>query len=397
MEALKQLRKNRLFMVGLLIPLLFQLIFLCIAIPAIKDGNARIHDMKIAIVNEDVAMGTEISAKLQEVLPFKTEESSDLNASLEAMNDGDLDMVLHIPADFTAKVQQGGAQISYHINQAVPTMTKQAMEGVAVSINQILNENTFANLKDRIEQNTVQGLGTSGLPPAAVAGITANLNRAFDSLKYTNINSDVQKVNNADGFSQTVLPFFTFLTFFIGCIIMAILHTLAFRSLGNGFSRAKVLLSQLGVNIVVSLVIPCIVIGLAAGFDIPFALGTGATWLILSVGFFTLLYAVEMFGSWFSVPGIGLAVVVLFPLQLMTSGLIYSKEILPSFYSGVSTILPATYFGDAMFKAFYGGPSLSGDIWVLLLMAAIFVAVSGLAVFLPRKEKADRTDVRVEA
>lgn len=147
------------------------------------------------------------------------------------------------------------------------------------------------------------------------------------------------------------------------------------------------LLAQLGVNIMVSLVIPCIVIGMAAGFDVPFALGTGTTWLILSVGLFTLLYGLEMFGNWFNVPGIGLAVIVLFPLQLVTSGLVYSKEILPSFYSGISGWLPATYFGDAMFKAFYGGPSVSGDIWVLLLMALVFVIVSGVALFLPGKER----------
>lgn len=168
MVALRQLGKNRLFMMGLLIPFLFQLIFLCIAIPAIKDGNTRIHDLKIAMVNEDAVMGTQATARLKEVLPFRTEESSDLNASLDAMNHGDLNMVLHIPADFTGKLQQGGARISYYINQAAPTMTKQAMEAVAASINQILNENTFAGLKDRIEQNTVQGLGASGRWPCCI-------------------------------------------------------------------------------------------------------------------------------------------------------------------------------------------------------------------------------------
>jgi uncharacterized phage infection (PIP) family protein YhgE len=385
MDIFKEFRKNRLFLMGLIIPLIFQIVYLCVAIPAIKDGNAGLQNLKIAIVNEDQILGSRVAAQLSKSLPFKTEVSSDLSGALDSMNNGDNNMVVYIASDFSAKIQQGGGQISYYINQSAPSMTKQVMERTAMSINQNLNENSFNTIKNTLKQTSFAALGQAGLAPAVSTAICANLSKAFDSLKYLTIVSDVQKVNNADGFIQTVFPFFIFLIYFVGCIIMTGLHTVVYNSLRNEYSQGKLLLFKLAMNIIVSLVIPCIVIGLAACFNIPFALGLPATWLLLSVGFFTLTCLIQIFSDWFGIPGMGAAAVILFPLQLVTSGLIYSQEVLPSFYSAVSRFLPASYFGDGMIKIFYGGPSLSKDVWILLLIAGISIFISALTIF--KKER----------
>jgi uncharacterized phage infection (PIP) family protein YhgE len=386
-EILKKLRKNRLFVLGLLAPLVFQIIYLCIAIPAIKDGNNRMQDFNITIVNEDQTLGKEVTAQLVRVLPFKTAESNDLTGSLDAMNNGDFNMVIYITPDFTAKCQAGGAQVSYYINQAAPSMTKQAMERVAGNVNQTLNENVFIKIKDIIKQHADQTLSQSGLPAGALAQISSNLNTAFDALKYTLIEIDLQKVNNADGFAQTVMPFFIFLTYFIGGIVMTILHTLVNKSLSTEISRGKILLTQLFVDIIAALIIPCVVVGLAAGFNIPFSLGLGATWLLLSMGFFALLWSIQLFTNWFGIAGLAI-VPILFPLQLVSSGLIYAQEILPAFYSSIGRYLPAAYFGDGMIKMFYGGSSIAHDVWILLLIAVICVIASALTVL--KKERVAR-------
>ncbi len=389
MSILKSLMKNRLFVAGLFIPLIFQLIYLCIAIPAIKDGSTGISNLKIAIVNEDQAVGKDVAAKLQEVLPFKTSAEPVLTGSLEAMDNGDFNMVVYIAPDFTAKLQQDQAQISYYINQSAPSMTKQAMERTAASINQTLNENSFSIIKDTIKSNSLAALGQTGLPANISAQINANLSKAFDALRYTSISSDIQKVNNTDGFAQTVLPFFFFLTYFVGCAIMTVLHTSAYNSVRSLYSKGKIFLTQQLVNIVAALVIPCVAIGITAAFGISFTLGGGISWLLLSIGFFTLLSMLQMFNNWFAIPGMGAAIVILFPLQLVTSGLIYSPEILPSFYTSIDSILPSTYLCRGMIRMFYGGPSISRDIGILLLMAAIFVAVSAFSLL--KKGKAEET------
>jgi uncharacterized phage infection (PIP) family protein YhgE len=381
MGIFKKLGKNRLFILGLLIPLIFQIVYLCIAIPAVKDGNTGVQNLKIAIVNEDKILGSQVAGQLSKILPFKTEVSSGLSGSLDSMNNGDYNMVVYIAPDFTAKSQQGSGQISYYINQSAPSMTKQVMERTALSINQSLNEISFNEIKNTIKESSVSALGQAGLPAPAVSAISVNLNQAFDRLKYISISSDIQKVNNADGFIQTVFPFFIFLMYFVGCLIMTGLQSEVFKSLRKEYSQSKILLSKLVINIAASLVVPCIVIGLAAFFFIPFALGLPATWLLLSVGFFTFLCLLQVFSDWFGIPGMGLAALILFPLQLLTSGLMYSQEILPAFYSAISDYLPATYFGDSMIKMFYGGPSISKDVWILLLIAVICIIISLFTIF----------------
>jgi uncharacterized phage infection (PIP) family protein YhgE len=388
MEIFKKLTRNKLFMLGLLVPIIFQIIYLSIAIPAIKDGNNRITDLTIAVVNEDTILGNEVSSKLLSVLPFKTEKLSGLDNALDEMEDGDYNMVIYIPSDFTISIQQGNAQISYYINQAAPSMTKQVMESAAININQILNESSFDAVKETLQQSSSVVLGQLTLSEHLQTQISGFNNQSFESLNYSSITADIQKVNNADGFTQTVLPFFIFLIYFVSCILMTILHLLSYKSLGGEFSNGKILASQLITNIIASLVIPGVVIGLLACFSIPFSLNVGLVWLLLSVGFFTFLYTIQAFTNWFGMPGM-LIVALLFPLQLVSSGLIYSKEILPAFYSAISDYLPATYFGSSTLKIFYGEISISSEIYILLIIAAVMLILSSLSVF--KKNKLEST------
>jgi uncharacterized phage infection (PIP) family protein YhgE len=388
MGIFKKLIKNKLFMLGLLVPIFFQIIFLSIVIPAIKDGNDRVTDMNIAVVNEDTVLGVEVSSKLLSVLPFKTEKLSGLDDALDEMENGDCNMVIYIPSDFTLKCQQGEGQISYYINQAAPSMTKQVMEAAALSINQTLNEASFTAIIENLKQSSATVLGQTGLPEEALAQISSYLDQAFDSLKYISITGDIHKVNNADGLAPTVFPFLIFLIYFISCILLTVLHALVYKPLKSEFSTAKVLLSQLVTNIVISLVIPGVFIGLLACFDISFSFSLAAAWILLSAGFFTFLYTIQAFTNWFGLPGVAV-VVLLLPLQLVSSGLIYSKEILPSFYSAAGDYLPATYFGNGMLKMFYGGASVSEEILMLLLIAVIMMFLSTLSVF--RKKELTET------
>ncbi|MDD3995041.1 MAG: ABC transporter permease, partial [Dehalococcoidales bacterium] len=117
MNVFSKLFKNKWFWGGILVPIFFQLIYLCIAIPAINDGNNRINEFNVAVVNEDAVLGEEITANLFQSLPFNTCDSSDLSSSLDSMDDDDYNMVIYIPADFSPKFQLGEGQISYYINQ----------------------------------------------------------------------------------------------------------------------------------------------------------------------------------------------------------------------------------------------------------------------------------------
>jgi uncharacterized phage infection (PIP) family protein YhgE len=378
MSFIKALFKNRLFLLGLFVPILFQLVYFSFAIPAVISGDTGVFNLKIAIVNEDTVTGNQIAGQLSKTLPFKTETSADLNKSLEDMDNGDCNMVIHIGGDFTAKLQQGNAQISYYINQAAPSMTKQLMEATAKSISQTLNDNAFNTIKETIKQNSLASLSKTGLPAAAVESIGNSFGQAFGALKSSPIYADILKVQNSDGFVKTALPLFIFLTYFVGSVILAITHSQAFKAVGDQVSRGKLYLTSLIINIVYSLVIPGIVIAFIAGFNISFNQGLFATWMLLSVGLITFISLFEMLFIWLGLIGTGLFVLILFPLQLVSSGLIYAREILPAFYRVIGDYLPATYFGGGILNVTYG-TSLSFNTGILLLMAAIFIVISALA------------------
>jgi uncharacterized phage infection (PIP) family protein YhgE len=380
MNIIKTLFKNKLFLVGLLIPLIWQVVYFSFAIPAINKAETRMANLKVVIVNEDPVMGGQIATQLTQVLPFTAEMAADYTKALEDMNNGESDMVIRIPADFTARLQeQNSTEITYYINQAVPSMTKQIMETAAGNINKVLNENVFNNLKKIIQEHAGEAVGKTGLPPAAIEQINGLLAQVLGSLNNMPVTGDIQKVNNAEGSVKTVLPLFIFLTFFIGGVIYAITHSLAYKQSSPQVPKGSLFLTGLITDIVYSLIIPFIMMSFAAGFNITFSQGMFITWLLLAVGFFTIASLFQMLFKWLGVIGAGAFVLILFPLQLISSGFMFPTEILPSFYRAVADYLPATYFGSGVLKATYGGATVSGDIWILLLMSAIFIVISALA------------------
>jgi uncharacterized phage infection (PIP) family protein YhgE len=379
MGILKTLFKNKLFLVGLLIPLVWQVVYFSFAIPAVNKADIGINNLKIAIINEDTVMGGQIAAQLEKTLPFKMETPTGLQKAIDDMNNGDYKMVVHIPADFSQGIQQGNAKISYYINQAVPNTTKQIMETSAKTINQILSDNIFGTLKETIKQKSLENLSKTGLPAAAEESIAKAFSQAFNALKSTAITGDIQKINDAGGLTKTVLPLFIFLTFFIGGVAYAITHSLAYKSIASQKTKSKLYLTNLIINIVYSLIIPFIVVSFASGFNITFSQGMFVTWFLLSTGFFTFVSLFQMLFKLLGTIGAGAFVLILFPLQLISSGFMFPTENLPSFYRVISDYLPATYFGNGVLKVTYGGASVSGDIWMLLLMSVIFIVISAFA------------------
>ncbi len=379
MELIKQMLRNKYFIIGLFIPLLWQAVYFVIAIPAVKDADTEICNMKITIFNEDQSIGQQIAGQLGNTLPFKTETADDLEEALASLTDGDSNMVIYIGGDFTQKLLQGKAHITYYIDQEAPYMTKQVMENAAAGINGALNETIFANTLAELKQNSAAALGKLGLPANVLAMLSEKLINSFDALEYAPVESDIRKLNDAEGFARVILPLFIVLTYFIGCALMTILHAIAKKNLYAHFSRCRIFLASLATNIIVSMIVPWVVIGILGAFDITLSTGLFNTWLFLSLGFFTLLYMVQMFMDWLGIQGMGAAIIILFPLQFVSCGLIYSPEILPSLYTTASIYLPSTYFGEGMFRIFYGGGSPSPEFAVLSCMALIFVAIAALS------------------
>jgi uncharacterized phage infection (PIP) family protein YhgE len=293
------------------------------------------------------------------------------------MNEGTYPMVIHIPADFSNELKQGKALITYHINQSTPAMTKQMMEGAANTINIQINQVAFEMKKEMIQQGMAGGLSQAPIPEQVLQMISDKVNQAFGSLTFESIQGDIQKVNNNEsGFPVMFLPMLIFLTTFVGSLVLSAIHFQVFNPKNNGHPKWMVFIAQQLVNVAAAgLLIPIVPFIAASLFDIPFQTDSLSAWLMLGVAFYSFTLLVQMFLHLFGLPGLGL-VIILMPIQMITTGLIFPTELLPTSYLNASEYLPGTALSEGVYTMLFGGKTIASPVNSLLVMSLVFGLVS---------------------
>src|SRR5690606_29778590 len=126
---------------------MFQIIFSIIWMTGYDGVTDRTSQLTIAIVNEDTSgMGSAIAGNLAEKLPFGISQPESLEAAKEQLNDRELQMVVHIPADFAqqAALPDAQAKIGFYINESNPALIKSMMSGAAETITSEVNKQAVA-------------------------------------------------------------------------------------------------------------------------------------------------------------------------------------------------------------------------------------------------------------
>lgn len=374
-EFIKSIVANKVFWAVLLLPFLVQAIFLFLLVPALNGGSESIKNLQIAIVNDDKGLGTTVSQTMAQKLPFKAVTYGSLDEALAQMNDGIVSAVFYIPSDFSAGLSSGGAEISYHINQAAPTLTKQMMESLVKEINTQINQMAFAQKKAAVESGLTTALSSAPLPPEALSAIGDKISTALSSMTYETVQGTIVKVNASDGFIQMFLSMFIFIAFFLSAVSAAVASGFVFDKLRPSFSKWAVLGGKIAAILLAGCLVPLAFILTAACYDIPVAFDTGRLWFFLFMSFSALSLFILMFIYLFSVKGLPPVVLVLLPLQLVTCAIIFPKEILPGFYSWLRPLLPSTFIGSGLIKSLFGGASVSTEIGSLLLISLVCLAI----------------------
>lgn len=382
MKLLKVLLKSKLIWAAILVPMAFQTIFLYLVVPALVNEEDNISNIIIDVVNKDNDVGVDIVNEMEKNLPFTFIESDDLNGSLNRMDKGINEAVIFIPGGFTKLVEEGSAELTYYINQQAPSLTKEMIEGIAIQFNYALNEIAFEKNKEAVLQDMNTQLSEDDLSEA----MKEKMSKSFESLKYQYIELNVDRVHDSKGFIQAILPFFMILISFIAAVFMTAVQSIALKSLQEKRSKWALFSIRQGLNVFVSILIPIVMFSALSVFNIPYKTSIIYSWLTLSAGFFATVSLVQIFFYLFGTIGMAIGNIFVFPLQLVTSALMFPKEIFPPFYTCLRTILPSTYFGTGMLKVFYGGPYIINDFLVLLLMAMVFITVSACTVFFKREK-----------
>jgi len=174
--------------VGIAIAVIFQLVFSLTWMTAYDGVTDRADQLHIAFVVEDQQLGQQVAAQLAEHMPFQIEQAASLEIAKERLEERQVQMIVHIPADFTEKASNmtQKANIEYWINESNPATIKSIMGGAASQMNAEVDHQA-------VKMGIVQFTGQ--LPGALDGAKIADglISRVEASMHYTN---PVQGMNN---------------------------------------------------------------------------------------------------------------------------------------------------------------------------------------------------------
>lgn len=334
--------------IGLVFALVVPLIFTIVWLTGYNGATERLDQLKIGIINSDGANGQKIEKIIQETVPFKTANYASLEEAEQDMNDGDIGMIVSIPAQFAANLDKGEGQLTYYVNQAASEVSRSILEGSAEGI------------------STSVGAQLSGIVQKEV------------------VTTNVVKSNNITNFALSMLPMILGFITYIAVMTMNIQLNLSTMILSHKYDRWKIFWARQLLLLMVCIVAPLIITTVAMLFVTPVA----SFWEMW--GFHILVYiacvcltqmSFVLFG------GLGaLFNVAMIPFQLMTAGNIIATEMLTPFYRHIGDFLPASNAVRGYVRLIYSGAPVTSIVINLILIALVTWGITCARVALHRAQ-----------
>jgi uncharacterized phage infection (PIP) family protein YhgE len=141
-SAFFALLKSPNVIIGMITALIFQIVFSVIWLTGYDNITSHTDRLKILVMNQDASVGKQIAQNLTHGLKFRVLQSEDLQDALAQLDQRKVQMVVNIPANFTASLQNPAekASVKYSINESNPSMVKSVMQTVADRITESVNE-----------------------------------------------------------------------------------------------------------------------------------------------------------------------------------------------------------------------------------------------------------------
>ncbi|CAM3636163.1 ABC transporter permease [Cohnella lubricantis] len=375
MAVLKAFFKRPTTWIGIVTALMFQLIFSVVWMTGYDGVTDRMDRLHVGIVNEDAGIGAQVAEQLQSSLPVQTERFEDMDAARRRLDDRELQMIIRIPASFSADVSDAGkkASIQYVLNESNPATIKSMMTGVAEQVTATVN-------KMAVGQGIAQTLAQAQMPADQAQAAAGALSER--------VVSDIESIHPVKGMNNQMVPMMVVLASFVGAMIMGM--NMEQSSMGvamaTGAGKWARFAARTWINIGAAFVVSLIGTLLVMAFGGQTEQGWLALWGVVFVVLLTFLFVTQMFLLLFGMGGMLFNVVTL-SAQLVSSGAMVPRELLPDFYVGLGHALPATYAVNGLMNVLFGGGGLGESFGMLILIAAVAIAVGALAVALKPQKK----------
>jgi uncharacterized phage infection (PIP) family protein YhgE len=352
-QAFRAFFKQPSTLTGIVAAVMFQIIFSVVWLTGYDGVTERTHNLKIAMVNQDPGVGGHILNDLRKTLPFQTYVMDEKSIALDKLNNREVHMVLLVPEDFSKQLQAPGgkARLEYMLNESNPAMIKSIMQEVSHSLTESVNKQA---------QVTADGISDQ-------------------------VTAQIFSINKAEGMANQMIPMMLVLSSFVGSMLMSMNLQQSDTLIGDTICKWKKFFVRTAINMTSAIVIGAI------GASLVLALGGRANsgffdmWGFQSLFLVTFMFFSQVFVLIFGEKGMVFNIIFL-SMQLVTSGAMVPRELLSRFYYGLSEYLPATYAAEGVMNLRFGGPSASADIWALLGIAIMSLAVGAGAVWM-RKDR----------
>lgn len=366
---------NRWTVATLVSPMLIACVFFLFFLPAAKHASNHPKQLEIAVVNSAGQVGSTIVSQLHTHLPFTLVTAGTESAAKQDLNDDKVTMVFEIPKDFPTAVRQGDASLDFVMNGASSSSLSSIMQLTQVEVTDAVNQAVISMVKGGILQGDAAHVGQLPLPATAKKTIASSIAQAVSSVPSHPVQAHVTTINEAKSSLVTLLPFLTIITFFLGSMGATAMSYLAVQPLrSQNDNRYLPGATQMLLNIITACLVAGLDVLLFHAFGIDPVANAFLTWATLGFGFLTSCLLIQIFVYLVGLGGMGMGL-LLFPLQLITSGAILPSALLPKGYVSFATVLPAPHLTDAVSHLYLGGGQFAHDIRGLALISLVGIVV----------------------
>lgn len=373
MKTFKLFMKRPTTIIGIATAFLFQVIFSLVWMTGYNGVTDRMDQLKVAIVNEDTGFGTKIVEQLQSSLPVKTSVLTDYKEAEKRLDERDLQMIIHIPADFSAAASDSAktASIDYVVNESNPATIKSMMTSIASQVTATVN-------KAVIGQGTAQALASAQVPADQASAMAASLSER--------VVSNTESINQVKGMNNQMVPMMMVLASYVGAMIMGMNLEQSNMAVSASAGRWQRYGARVLINVVAAFFVSLVGVSLVTALGGQLEHGFFALWGTVFAVLLAFMFVSQMFLILFGMGGM-LFNILMLSMQLVSSGAMVPRELLPAFYVDLGNGLPATYAVKALMNVLFGGSGTGSAFGMLALIAGVAIAVGVLATALKPQRK----------
>ncbi|MEW4371144.1 YhgE/Pip domain-containing protein [Paenibacillus kandeliae] len=351
--------------VGIMTAILFQVIFTVVWMTGYQGITDRLQNLSVAVVNEDPTYGQQIIEGLQRKVPVQLKTGLTLDQAQQQLQQREVQMIIQIPADFGSSIQSANpAQLHYLINESNPVMIKNMMTNIADQVTASVN-------KVAIQSGLTGVFAGAGQASEQQAQATA-------AMLAQRVVSDIQSVNPVQGMNNQMVPMMMVLASYVGAMIMGQNFQISSKAMASRFGRWQRMSVRLLVTAASAVVVSLIGTSLVALFGGQLGHGFFALWGFQALFLLTFMFVAQMFLFVFDMAGMLFNILIL-SVQLVSSGAMMPRELLPTFYHVLGSAFPATYAVQGLMNILFGGNGTGAACLALVLIfvvALIIIVVS---------------------